>query len=179
GFDAPCDAPSDRSGCTSGQGLRAPTDTTTRRIDDIMFGTASVISRAEKVGASSTFADVSQLDPDPECAFEPSISCQFSSECPVGSLCDATSGLCAPTAPACETTLDCDSGAVCQAGLWASDHLGVRTTARLVRVPEPGALQGALAVMLALAVLRRRARRLVDPATRRTDLSCALHTSPR
>lgn len=157
GFDAPCNAPGDRSGCTSGQDLRAETDTTTRRIDGIMVDSASDISRAVELGESSTFADVPELDPDPECAFDPPIFCQLSSECHAGSLCDATSGHCTPTEPACETALDCDGAAVCQANLWASDHLGVRTTARLVRVPELGALQAALAAILALAALRRRA----------------------
>ncbi len=169
GLDAPCDPPSNPSGCTSGQDLRAATDTTTRRIDGIFAGPAGTISGAQEGGTSSTFADAPQPDPTPECAFDPPLACLLSAECPVGHLCDAVSGTCTPVAPACISTDDCDPGAVCQTVLWASDHLGVRSTVQLQRVPEPGALHSTLAAVLALAALRRGQRRRAAFVSRRVS----------
>jgi len=153
GFDAPCSPPLDRSGCTSSQELRAESATTSRRIDNILVGAPTLVSRAEEVGPTATFAAGALLDPSPRCVLEPPQPCILSSECPEGDLCSTQNGICQPQGT-CSGDPECGDGAFCETGLWVSDHIGVRTAFDLVRVPEPAGWLQALTALLAVAGLR-------------------------
>ena len=159
GFDAPCNAPTDRSGCTSGQDLYAAQDTTQRRIDNIMTGDVGAFSAVVELGPSETFADERRDDPNRECALEPSLICNLSSECPDGHECSR--GACVALDPACEADENCSEGSICRVDLWPSDHLGVRTTLKLV--PEPGAALLWLGALCGVVGLRARARSGATP----------------
>ena len=152
GFDAPCDPPTDRSGCTSGQDIYAVSDTTQRRIDNVMVGAAALFSSIVEIGPTETFADERRDDPNPECALDPAVFCSLSSECPVAHEC--IRGACVALSPACETDADCSLESICRIDLWPSDHLGVRSV--IDYVPEPGGAVQIVAAVLCCLGLRRR-----------------------
>lgn len=144
GFDLPCNPPADRSGCTDGiDDLTVADDTTTRRIDNLLLVPAaagqglSPISVASEVGASARFAATPLTDPNAECHFAPRIACGGSS-CPVGSQCNAND-FCVRQSPiGCLSNADCLSDVApeeCRSTLWVSDHVGVRSTIELTRLP--------------------------------------------
>jgi cysteine-rich repeat protein len=144
GFDAPCAAPADRSGCTRGiDDLTDPVDTTERRIDNIMVVPASAppfsgaISTATEIGPTSRFAASPLVDPNAECHFEPRILCAGPT-CPAGSTCHPN-GFCVRSAPIdCSNNADCPDDIApenCRTTLWVSDHLGVQSTIQLDPVP--------------------------------------------
>jgi len=145
GFDAPCDAPTDRSGCTSGIGdLAMLDDTTTRRIDDIMTVPAAepvfsgAISEATETGPTARFAGVPFVDPNPQCHFDPRLPCPGGSGCPAGAACNANE-FCVRQPPiGCATNADCPGDIApeaCRTTLWVSDHIGVQSTIELTSIP--------------------------------------------
>jgi cysteine-rich repeat protein len=145
GFDAPCDPPADRSGCTSGiDDLTVPVDTTTHRIDNVMTAPASVIgslpplSVAVELGPTRRFADVPYTDPGPECHFDPRLPCTDDTDCPPGTGCNRND-LCVRQTPiSCVTDADCPNDIApesCRTTLWVSDHVGVTTIVELRRLP--------------------------------------------
>lgn len=145
GFDAPCDVPTDLSGCTSGiRDLTLVDDTTTRRIDNIMLVPAAVpafsppISEASETGPTVRFAGAPRIDPNPECHFEPRIACAADGDCPIGAECNRND-FCRRTTPiSCTIDADCagDIGPeACRTTLWVSDHVGVRSAIELTRLP--------------------------------------------
>lgn len=145
GFDAPCDPPVDRSGCTSGlDDLTLPDDTTTRRIDNIMIAPAAVpafspaISAASETGPTARFAGSPLADPNPECHFAPRIACADDVDCPAGAACNRNDFCVRETSISCAVDGDCpgDLGPeTCRTTLWVSDHVGVRSGVELTRLP--------------------------------------------
>jgi len=145
GFDAPCDSPTDRSGCTSGiRDLTMTADTTRRRIDNIMIAPASQlapippISEAIELGPTLRFADVPFTDPNPECHFDPRLPCDSDGDCPSGTECNPND-FCVRQSPiACTTDLNCPDDIApesCRTTLWISDHVGVESTIEIRRLP--------------------------------------------
>ncbi len=145
GFDAPCDAPADRSGCTSGIGdLTMPDDTTTRRIDNIMIVSAAdaaltgPISEATETGPTTRFSEMPYTDPNAECHFDPRLACSATPDCPSGTVCNAND-FCVRAVPlACTTNADCLDDIApesCRTTLWVSDHVGVQSTIEVSRLP--------------------------------------------
>jgi cysteine-rich repeat protein len=145
GDDAVCDAPTDRSGCTSGiADLTELDDTSTRRIDNIMITPAGTMgplppaSEATELGPTARFADTPGTDPNPECHFDPRLLCANDSECPLATECNAND-FCVRSVPAaCTTNADCPSDIApdfCRTTLWAADHLGVSSIITLNALP--------------------------------------------
>ena len=169
GGDAPCNSPSDRSGCTSDQELRADSDTTSARIDNIMIAPEANGYAWREIGPTQAVAASANADPHPECAYDSPAACAQSNECTdAGSVCNQQSGACEPESPACTSNDDCPAGATCGLTLWASDHHGVETQIELtVSIPEPTAATSSLAMWLTLSLLTaRRTRRAQRGATR-------------
>ena len=169
GADAPCNSPSDRSGCTSDQELHAESDTTSARIDNIMIAPEANGYAWREIGPTQAFAASANADPHPECAYDSPTLCAQSNECTdAGSVCNQQSGACEPESPACTSNDDCPAGATCGLTLWASDHHGVETQIELtISIPEPTAATSTLAMWLTLSLLAaRRTHRARRGATR-------------
>lgn len=145
GFDAACDAPTDRSGCTSGiADLTMMDDTTARRIDNIMIAPASQIgpippiSEAVELGPTQRFADTPFTDPNPECHFDPRLPCDDDSDCPSGSECNPNDFCVRETPMPCSIDANCPGDIApesCRTTLWISDHVGVESTIEIQRLP--------------------------------------------
>ena len=148
GSDAPCNAPTDRSGCTSGiDNLTDPADTTDSRIDNIMLVPAALhplsgtVSDASETGPTTRFADTPGVDGNARCSFEPALFCAVDGDCPSGSHCEDydPSPLCRRDTPvSCLTDGDCPGDLApdtCATTLWTSDHVGLQTTISLEALP--------------------------------------------
>ena len=162
GDDTPCAPGSDTSGCTSGQDLRSDTDTTTRRIDNIMTAPDTEGFGWVEIGPTVAFAATVQSDPSPQCAYDTPAVCTLSTHCSEpGDTCNQQSGLCEPETLACDSDEGCAAGASCGLLLWASDHHGVETVIELrsVPIPEPAAATSSLAIWITLSLLANRRMR--------------------
>jgi cysteine-rich repeat protein len=145
GSDAVCDAPTDRSGCTSGiHDLTETDDTTTRRIDNIMLTAAATVGPippaavAIELGPSARFAAVPGVDPNPECHFDPHLPCGNDGDCPLGTHCNDNDFCVRGTPVACSSNADCPGDIAadfCRTTLWASDHVGVSSAIQLQDLP--------------------------------------------
>ncbi len=145
GSDDVCDAPIDRSGCTSGIGdLTETDDTTTRRIDNIMIAPAATIgplppvSDGVELGPTTRYADTPGTDPNAECHFDPRLPCSDDTDCPALTECNRND-FCVRTTPiACTSNVDCPGDIApdfCRTTLWVSDHVGVSSTLELNALP--------------------------------------------
>ena len=167
GADAPCTPDTDAKGCTSSQSLRSETDTTTRRIDNIMTAPDAGGFGWVETGPTVAFAAAAQNDPSPQCAYENPTACTTSTDCDEGDTCNQQSRVCEPESLVCESNDDCVAEASCGLLLWASDHHGVETQMELrsVPIPEPAAITSGLAAWITLSLLATRRLRRGLPRT--------------